>query len=220
MDLQSSVMQKATKHVELDDFPSWKRTLDIFGATFGSILFSPIVAIVAIIIFLTDGRPVFFRQQRIGRGGDAFYVYKFRSMRKNAEEVLKTNPEIYKAYVENNYKLPEGEDPRITWIGHILRKSSLDELPQFLNVLKGEMSLVGPRPIVEEELAEYGRDAIKFLAMKPGITGIWQVSGRSSLKYPERAWLELSYLNKQCLLFDVKTLFQTVHCVVKRTGAH
>jgi len=218
---QNSVMQEAlSQEVNLEVFPSWKRSLDIGGATLAIIIFSPIVFIIALIILLTDGRPVFFHQQRIGQGGHAFHIYKFRSMRKNAEEALKSNPEFYRRYVENNYKLPVGEDPRITRIGHLLRKSSLDELPQFLNVLKGEMSLVGPRPVVEEELSEYGKSTMRFLAMKPGITGVWQVSGRSDLKYPERAWLELSYMDKQGLWFDIKTLFQTVYCVVKRTGAH
>lgn len=214
-----SEIRKTPIEVERNQFPRWKRTMDVLGGLIGLILFSPVFIIIALLIFLTDGRPIFFRQPRIGWLGETFYIWKFRSMRKNAEEVLKSNREIYRKYVENDYKLPEGEDPRVTSIGRLIRKTSLDELPQFWNVLKGEMSLVGPRPIVPAELEEYQGQKALFLKMKPGITGVWQVSGRSELKYPERATLELSYLNKQNLKYDIAVILKTLYCVFKRDGA-
>ncbi|NLP43381.1 MAG: sugar transferase [Peptococcaceae bacterium] len=196
-----------------------KRLFDIVGSVFALIAFSPLFILLSMLILITDGRPVFYRQKRIGKGGKTFRIIKFRSMYKDADKILKNNPTIYQKYLENDYKLPEGEDPRITKIGLFLRKTSLDELPQFFNVLKGDMSLVGPRPIVPEELQEYGEKKNKFLLMKPGITGIWQVSGRSELKYPERTEVELKYIQVQSFRFDLRVLFKTVNCVFKRQGA-
>lgn len=206
--------------VELKDFPISKRILDCVGAISAFILFSPIYFIVAFLIIITDGRPVMFRQIRIGRGGNGFYMYKFRSMCIGAEKILQDDPILYNKYVLNDYKFPEGEDPRITRLGHILRKTSLDELPQFWNVFKGEMSLVGPRPIVLDELKEYGSEKNLFLKMKPGITGIWQILGRSNIQYPERVNVELSYLEHQGFWYDIKILFKTIYCVLDRGGAH
>jgi len=141
-------------------------------------------------------------------------------MQRNAEKILQENSDLYEEYVKNDYKFPEGKDPRITKFGNILRKTSLDELPQFWNVLMGDMSLVGPRPIVIDELNEYSSNKIEFLKMKPGITGIWQVSGRSNIQYPERSDLELSYLQYQGLWFDIKILLKTIFCVFNKIGAH
>jgi exopolysaccharide production protein ExoY len=221
MDMRASGTFREEAHVQFEQgkFPRWKRAIDILGALVGLILFSPIIVIVSFIIFVTDGRPLFFYQDRLGLGGETFHIFKFRSMRRDAEETLRGNPIIYKKYVSNNYKLPEGEDPRITKIGLFLRKTSLDELPQFWNVLIGDMSLVGPRPIVQTELNEYASKRHRFLSMKPGITGVWQVSGRSALKYPERVDVELSYLDKQGITFDIAVLVRTVYCVFKRKGA-
>lgn len=221
MNMQASKALREEAQVQFEEikFPAWKRMIDILGALVGLILCSPIIVIVSLVIFVTDGRPIFFSQERLGLGGETFHIFKFRSMRRDAEEILRGNRAIYNKYISNNYKLPEGEDPRITRIGLFLRKTSLDELPQFWNVLIGDMSLVGPRPIVRNELNEYGNKSNLFLRMKPGITGVWQVSGRSDLKYPERADVELSYLEKQRLAFDIAVLFRTVYCVFKRKGA-
>lgn len=221
MNMRASEVLREEAHVQVEDrkFPRLKRIIDIIGALVGLILFSPFIIIVSFIIFITDGRPIFFSQGRLGLGGKTFHIFKFRSMRRDAEEILRSNPFIYKKYVSNNYKLPEGEDPRITKIGLFLRKTSLDELPQFWNVLIGDMSLVGPRPIIQAELNEYGSKRFLFLSMKPGITGVWQVSGRSDIKYPERVTLELSYLDKQGITFDIGILFRTVYSVFKRKGA-
>lgn len=217
-----NVVRANTENVSVLDnnFPLGKRIMDFFGSSFALLLLSPIFVMVGLSIYISDGRPIFFKQSRIGHRGKPFYIIKFRSMLKNAEEVLRKNPEIYKRYLDNDYKLPEGEDPRITKLGLFLRKTSLDELPQFWNVLRGEMSLVGPRPIVEEELVEYGDRQNDFLKMRPGITGIWQVSGRSNLKYPERAEVELGYYGKQSILNDIIILFKTLYCVFISKGAH
>jgi len=196
-----------------------KRLFDIIGSILALLAFSPLFILIGVLILITDGHPIFYRQNRIGQGGKNFRIIKFRSMYKDADKILKNNPDVYRKYLENDYKLPEGEDPRITKIGRFLRKTSLDELPQFLNVLIGDMSLVGPRPIVPEELREYGEKKSKFLMMKPGITGIWQVSGRSELKYPERTEVELKYIQVQSFSFDLRVLFKTVNCVLKRQGA-
>jgi len=196
-----------------------KRLFDIVGSILALLAFSPLFILLSVLILITDGRPIFYRQNRIGKGGKMFRIIKFRSMYKDADKILKSNPAIYQKYLENDYKLPEGEDPRITKIGRILRKTSLDELPQFINVLKGDMSLVGPRPIVPEELREYGEKKNEFLLMKPGITGIWQVSGRSELKYPERTRVELKYMQVQSFSYDLRVLYKTVNCVFKRQGA-
>ncbi|MGC7870004.1 sugar transferase [Desulfosporosinus sp. SYSU MS00001] len=221
MNMRASEVFREEAHIQFDQrkFPIWKRSVDLVGALIGLVILFPIFSIILFLILITDGRPIFFSQERLGIGGETFRIFKFRSMRKDAEEILRIDPVIYDLYVSNDYKLPEGEDPRITKIGLFLRKTSLDEIPQFWNVLIGDMSLVGPRPIVWDELNEYGSKKHLFLSMKPGITGVWQVSGRSGLKYPERADVELSYLEKQGMAFDIAVLFRTVFCVVKRKGA-
>ncbi|AFV02107.1 Undecaprenyl-phosphate galactosephosphotransferase [Dehalobacter sp. DCA] len=201
-------------------YPFWKRTFDVLFSIFALLITSPFTIIISLQILLIYGRPVTFKQQRIGYNGKPFKIIKFRSMCKNAEDVLRRNPEIYQYYLENDYKLPDGEDPRVTKFGRFLRKTSLDELLQFWNVLKGDMSVVGPRPIVLAELEEYGDKKSLFLSMKPGVTGVWQVSGRSNIGYPERVDVELSYLNKQSLTFDILVIFKTIFKVIKRSGAY
>ncbi|MDM8212887.1 sugar transferase [Enterococcus hirae] len=198
-----------------------KRFFDIIGSLFALIVFSPILLIVWLIIKISDPHdPAIFAQKRIGKDGQLFTMYKFRSMVPHAVEFLKKHPKFHKAYVENDYKFPEGEDPRVTKIDAFMRKTSIDELPQFINVLKGDMSLVGPRPVVDEELAEYGDKKEMFLSMKPGITGVWQTSGRSSIGYPERVDLELSYRDNHSIMFDINILFMTVVKVFKSEGAY
>nr|WP_026078607.1 sugar transferase [Parageobacillus caldoxylosilyticus] len=198
-----------------------KRTIDIVGAIIGLVLTSPLFLIISIFYLFGDSKgPIFFKQVRVGKNGKRFYIYKFRSMIVNAEEKLKADKELYEKYLRNNYKLEPHEDPRITKLGRFLRKTSLDEIPQLINVLKGEMSLVGPRPVVVEELREYGNRVNEFLSVKPGITGYWAVSGRSSVDYPERVDLELFYVYNQSLLFDLKIIIKTVITVLLRKGAY
>ncbi|HDR7827324.1 TPA: sugar transferase [Bacillus anthracis] len=199
----------------------FKRMLDFIGAILGLVIFSPIFIVISILYMWGDNKgPVFFKQVRMGKDGKEFYIYKFRSMIVNAEGKLKENELLYKKYVANNYKLEPNEDPRITKLGQFLRKTSLDELPQFINVLKGNMSLVGPRPVVKEELKEYGHREHEFLSVKPGITGYWQVSGRSDVGYPERVDLELHYVDNASLYFDIKIIIFTVINVILRKGAY
>ncbi|GGK34088.1 multidrug MFS transporter [Caldalkalibacillus thermarum] len=203
-------------------FLTVKRSIDIIGSIVGLIVFSPLFLLLKIVYMFGDNKgPLLFKQKRVGKNGESFYIYKFRSMIVNAEERLRSDPQLYQKYIENNYKLDPEEDPRITKVGKFIRKTSIDEIPQFINVLKGEMSLVGPRPIVEEELKEYkGRKRDDFLSVKPGITGYWQVSGRSEVGYPERVDLELYYVYNQSLLFDIKIILKTVLIVLLKRGAY
>lgn len=138
----------------------------------------------------------------------------------NADEILHANPELYQKYVDNNYKLEPEEDPRVTKLGHWLRKTSIDEIPQFINILRGEMSIIGPRPVVKEELVEYGDRVDKFLSVKPGAMGLWQASGRSNIGYPERCDLELSYVDLASYWFDIKIMFKNIISIFKSTGAY
>jgi exopolysaccharide production protein ExoY len=198
-----------------------KRTMDIIGAIIGLILTSPLFLFISIFYLFGDSKgPIFFKQVRVGKNGKRFRIYKFRSMIVNAEEKLKANKELYQKYLKNNYKLEPHEDPRITNLGRFLRKTSLDEIPQLINVLKGEMSLVGPRPVLEEELIEYKERVNEFLSVKPGITGYWQVSGRSNIGYPERVDLELYYVYNKSIWLDIKILILTVFLVLARKGAY
>lgn len=198
-----------------------KRCFDIIGALIGLIITSPIFLIISSMYLFGENKgPIFFKQLRYGKNGKLFYMYKFRSMVVNADEKLKNNKELYEKYLKNNYKLDPDEDPRVTKLGRFLRKTSLDELPQLINVLKGDMSLVGPRPIVEEELREYKYNKDVFLSVKPGITGYWQVSGRSQIGYPERINFELYYIYNQSLYLDIKILIKTIIVVLLKKGAY
>ncbi|NGZ78187.1 sugar transferase [Saccharibacillus alkalitolerans] len=202
-------------------FNTTKRSMDVVASLIGLILLSPVFLVLAVLIKLEDPKgPVFFKQKRFGRNSNMFSIYKFRSMATNAEQRLKEDKALYEKYVANNYKLEQDEDPRITSIGRFLRKTSLDELPQLLNVLKGEMSLVGPRPIVAQELKEYKDRKDDLLSVKPGVTGYWQVSGRSDVGYPERVDLELYYVYHRTILLDIRILFATVVSVLLKKGAY
>lgn len=200
---------------------SLKRLIDIIGALIGLFLLSPIFIVVQIMNYLSDNRgPLIFSQNRVGKNEVAFRIYKFRSMVTNAEERLKSNKKLYEKYVLNNYKLDPAEDPRITKFGRFMRRTSIDEIPQLLNVLKGDMSLVGPRPVIVEELKEYKDKKELFLSVKPGVTGYWQISGRSNVGYPERVDLELFYVNNQKLSLDIKIIFKTIFMVLVGRGAY
>lgn len=198
-----------------------KRFIDILGALVGITILLPVIFIFLCFYQFSENKgPTFFRQVRIGQNGKEFYIYKFRSMVVNAEEKLKSDKELYDKYIANNYKLEPNEDPRITKFGQFIRSTSMDELPQFINVLKGDMSLVGPRPVVVEELKEYGIKKADFLSVKPGITGYWQVCGRSDVGYPERVDIELYYVYNNSLTLDIKILLKTVVQVLFRKGAY
>lgn len=197
-----------------------KRSFDIVASSLALVGLSPIFLGLSIAIKKQDKGPVFYKQIRIGKNGKPFRMYKFRSMHVDAEQELKKNPALYQKYIADGYKLPEGEDPRITRIGRWLRKTSLDELPQFYNVLKGQMSMVGPRPVVKEELKEYGIKKEKFLSVKPGAFGLWQASGRSNIAYPERCNVELKYIDNASASYDLKIFFKTIKSIIKKDGAY
>ena len=196
-----------------------KRAMDIVGASVIALVLSPLLALIAGLIKLTSPGAVLFAQERLGENGRRFLMFKFRTMRSDAEAVLRSAPGLYRKYVENDCKLPENEDPRIAPIGRFLRRTSLDELPQLINVLKGDMSLVGPRPIFPSQIENYGDYAKLFLSVRPGLTGFWQVNGRSTVKYPERGEMDLEYVRDQSLKIDIDILFKTISAVVSRRGA-
>jgi exopolysaccharide biosynthesis polyprenyl glycosylphosphotransferase len=198
-----------------------KRVMDVVLASAGLVVLSPVMAAVAIAVKLTSPGPTLFGHLRLGRFGRGFRCLKFRSMYSDAEQRLRADPELYSEYVRNDFKLPTEKDARITPLGRFLRRTSLDELPQLLNVVRGDMSLVGPRPIVPDELCLYEDDGpLLFLSLRPGITGAWQVSGRSSVSYPERARIEVDYVQTWSFAKDVELLIRTVPAVVAQRGAH
>lgn len=184
------------------------------------IIFAPVYVIIGFLIFFYDGTPIIFMQNRVGKNGNEIKVLKFRSMVKNAELVLKEDKKLYEKYVKNGFKIPSNEDPRIMPFGNFLRRSSLDEIPQFFNVLKGNMSIVGPRPVVKKELTDlYKNDAHYYLSVKPGITGLWQVSGRSNIVGKERVKLDIKTIKNKSLFFDIQIILKTIFTVLKRSGA-
>ena len=204
-----------------------KRVLDIIGSIIGLIIFSPVFLLVATVINLDSPGPIFVeKSDRVGRDGKIFRMYKFRSMIANAHVKIKKDPKFKKLYREFEKDFKLDEDPRITKVGKIIRKTSVDEIPQFFNVLVGNMSLVGPRALYPEELkarkSEYPdlKDKIVgSLAAKPGITGPWQVSGRSEVDFPDRVGLDADYANKESILYDLIVLIKTIPAVIKGKGA-
>lgn len=197
-----------------------KRLMDICLSGLALLVLSPVFAIIAALVRLESRGPALFAHWRLGAGGRMFPCYKFRSMRPQADELLRATPHLYRLYVDNNYKLPPHLDPRLTRIGLLLRKFSLDELPQLLNVFLGHMSLVGPRPIVIEELSQYGQEALLLLSRKPGLTGNWAANGRSDVGYPARAEMELAYARQWSLVRDMGLILRTIPIVVRGSGAH
>jgi exopolysaccharide production protein ExoY len=196
-----------------------KRLLDVALGTVLLIALLPFMASIALVLLLVSGWPVFYGAERMGRQGRPFRMWKFRTMKRNASEALQeweaTHPELVTEY-ERNFKLKD--DPRVTALGRFLRKSSLDELPQLWNVMRGEMSMVGPRPVVAKELASYGEDAGRFLSVRPGITGRWQVDGRNSVTYPDRVWVELAYCRSVTLPGDLAILARTLLTLIRHNG--
>ena len=194
-----------------------KRVFDIIFSLIGLVLLSPIFLIISIIIKLDSKGPVFFVHSRIGEKGKPIGIYKFRTMVNNAEDLIKKFTPEQKEEFERSYKLEN--DPRITKIGNFLRKTSLDELPQILNILKGELSIIGPRPIIQAELEKYEENKEKFLSVKPGLTGYWAANGRSDTSYEERMQMELYYVDNMSFKLDVKIFFKTIFAVIKKEGA-
>ena len=206
--------QKTTK---INYFLHVKRICDIVLSIFALVLLLPVLLIVAIAIKIDSRGPVFFKHKRIGKNGKEIGVYKFRSMVTNAEELLNKLSEEEKKEFEENFKLKD--DFRITRVGKFIRKTSIDELPQLINILLGDMSIVGPRPIVEKELEKYGMLKKHFLSVTPGLTGYWACNGRSNTTYDERIEMELYYVNNMSLWLDIKIIFKTAIGVLKGDGA-
>lgn len=218
--IENTINKKVLKKSVL--YLGTKRIIDIIGALCGMVLLLPVTLVIALIrlIVKEERGPIFYCQKRIGKNGKYFKLYKYRSMINDADKVLKTyleeNEEARKEF-EEFQKLQN--DPRITKLGNFLRKTSLDEFPQMLNILKGDISFVGPRPIVDGEIDKYGENREKFLSVKPGLTGYWQVNGRSNTSYEDRINMELYYVDNCSLWLDIKIFFKTFITVFKKEGA-
>ena len=184
-----------------------KRTIDIIGAGLGLILLSPIIAIVACAVKVTSKGPIFFSQKRVGKNGELFEMYKFRSMVVNAEE-LKEKLEEQNEMSGPMFKIKD--DPRVTKVGKFIRKTSIDELPQLWNVLKGDMSLVGPRPSLPKEVEQFDNWMFKRLSVRPGLTCYWQVSGRNNIGFEDWMKLDCKYVDDRNIWIDIKLIFKTV----------
>lgn len=221
--------------VRLTSLDGWatigKRVIDVIGSLVGLVLLSPLFVTVAALVKITDpAGPVFYRQQRLGRGGRAIGVFKFRSMlweySTGADRPYKTAEEAFVAMGREDlveefaHEQKVADDPRVSSLGKFLRRTSLDELPQLFNSLLGHLSLVGPRPITPMELERYGQHQRSFLALKPGITGLWQVSGRSDIGYDQRVKLDVFYVENWSTMLDVSILARTVATVAARRGAY
>ncbi|MGG5795535.1 sugar transferase [Bacillus nitratireducens] len=194
-----------------------KRLMDIVGALCGLILLSPIFFIVALLIKLEDPKgPIFFKQNRVGKNEKEFGMYKFRSMVTDAEEKLK---DLLQHNEVSGAMFKMKDDPRVTKIGKFIRKTSIDELPQLLNVLKGEMGLVGPRPPLPREVNEYTSYDKQRLLVTPGCTGLWQVTERNSVGFKEMVELDLEYINKRGIIYDMKIILKTIQVMIKSNGA-
>lgn len=200
---------------------SFKRIFDICCSLVGIGFLIPLLVIIKIAYMCTgDFHSVLYSQKRIGKNGKIFRLHKFRTMVPNADEILKewleNNPEKREEYYRDR-KIDK--DPRITKVGNLLRKTSLDEFPQFLNVLVADMSLIGPRPVVLDEVENYGKNKEKFLSVRPGLTGYWASNGRSNVSYKERMKMELFYVDHCCIRLDLEIIWNTIITVIKRDGA-
>lgn len=199
-----------------------KRTFDIIFSLLALILGLPLFFLIGIAVKLSSPGPIFYRHERIGRGGKPFSCYKFRTMYKDADqrlhELLTQQPHLQREW-DDTHKLKN--DPRVTPLGIFLRKSSLDEIPQFWNILKGDLSVVGPRPVVKHEIdAHFGPKALIILSIRPGLTGIWQVSGRSDTAYSRRIQLDEMYVDTQSFLLDLKLIVKTIPAMLSSRGAY
>jgi lipopolysaccharide/colanic/teichoic acid biosynthesis glycosyltransferase len=206
-------------------FKIFKRTIDFVSSLFLLILFSPIILITMILIKISSPGPIFFRQKRVGKNNHQFWMYKFRSMYTgdNDKRLRENYPELWKKYKDSGWKLEMSEDPRITPIGKKIRSLTIDEFPQLINVLKGDMSLVGPRAYREEELQEQEKKYPKtkkyidiIRSAKPGITGVWQTSGRNDISFEQRAKMDAAYIKKQSFLDEILIILKTPTSMLSR----
>ncbi len=194
-----------------------KKSMDLSLSFIGLILLIPVFLILAILVKLDSKGPVFYAHTRKGKNRSDIKIYKFRTMYSNSDEIFESFSDEQKEEYYKNFKLDN--DPRVTKVGDFLRRTSLDEIPQLINVLKGDLSLVGPRPIVEKEICKYGQYADKLFSVIPGITGYWQSHGRSDTSYEERIEMDMYYIDNRSILLDIKIMFKTVISVIKKEGA-
>ena len=221
-DKSSRIEAETTEYAEVREFRSnrlgkiLKVLVDYCLTIPGLILISPLLLLLTIMVKLDSPGPVIYRRRVLGMNGRVFYALKFRTMYVNGNEILAAYPRL-RAELNRNYKLKC--DPRVTRVGHFLRKFSLDELPQLFNVLFQDMSLVGPRIITPDEIRKYGRHGEMLLTAMPGLTGLWQVSGRSNTSYDDRVRLDMNYIHNWSILMDLRILGRTIHAVMKGDGA-
>jgi Undecaprenyl-phosphate galactose phosphotransferase WbaP len=221
IELQNTLALRLRKNLLVRSNRLIKRLIEMMLVFVGSVIVLPLTGVLALAIFIESGRPILFKHERIGMGGTPFIAWKFRSMihasAQAIEEYLALYPEIRDEW-DDKQKLEN--DPRLTMVGRLLRRLSLDELPQFWNIVKGDMSLVGPRPIIKEEIPKYGEDFDLYKQVRPGLTGLWQVSGRSDLPYRDRVWLDAYYVRNWSLWLDALILIRSVWVVIAGIGAY
>ncbi len=207
--------KKKTKYYQKDFYKIIKTIFDLIFSLIILIIGFPIFILIALLIKLSSRGPIFFLQERIGKNNKTFNCIKFRTMHSEAEDILEnliTNNENLRKEFEESHKLKN--DPRITNIGKFLRKTSLDEIPQFLNVIKMEMSIIGPRPIVKNEIKKYGKSYNRVISINPGITGLWQVSGRNNLSYKRRVALDCLYVDNINPIIDLRIMIRTIGVII------
>lgn len=214
---QNLIVPEIIRSAKKIKYESIKRILDVIISSIGLILLLPVFLILALIIKIDSKGPIIYAHKRIGKNGKEIKIYKFRTMYENANEMIKDFTEEQMKEWKTNFKLKN--DPRVTKVGNILRKTSLDELPQIINIIKGELSIIGPRPVVEEELEKYGANKNKFLSVTPGLTGFWQANGRSDTTYEQRMQMELYYVDNYNFKLDCQIFFKTFSAVLKKEGA-
>ncbi|RFC65761.1 sugar transferase [Mesorhizobium denitrificans] len=199
----------------------WKRLFDVVAATSALILLSPLFLFVAALVKYDDGGRIFFGHRRIGQGGNEFRCLKFRTMVPNSEEVLSSYLRRNRAArIEWQATRKLKRDPRVTPLGRVLRKLSVDELPQLINIIKGDMSLVGPRPVIDDELEYYGPDLHCYLAVRPGLTGLWQISGRNDVSYEDRVAYDRQYYEGWSFIRDLRIIVLTVPAILSSRGSY
>lgn len=221
LEITSIEQHKISLNIKKNIYLLIKRLFDIIVGFVGCLILIPVYILIRILYLITkDNHRIIYKQVRIGKNGKKFYLYKFRTMIPNADKylkkLLKENKKLAKEY-RQNHKFEK--DPRITKIGNLLRKSSLDELPQFVNILKGDMSLIGPRPLVKGELDKHRGNRKIYESVRPGLTGWWACNGRSNLSYKERLNLEYYYVKHQGFIIDIKCIFKTIVAILKKNGA-
>jgi lipopolysaccharide/colanic/teichoic acid biosynthesis glycosyltransferase len=205
--------------LDLSTYEAVKRMLDVLLSATALLMLSPFIALISAAIKLQDGGPIFFRQVRAGKGGRHFTIYKFRSMVRDADR-LKAQLATLNEHQDDQRSFKMKRDPRVTPVGRILRRTSLDELPQLWNILKGDMTVVGPRPASLEDVAHYTPHDYRRLEVKPGLTCLWQVRGRSNLPFKEQVRLDIEYIESRSVLRDLEIMAQTLPAVITGRGAY